>query len=325
MFELTDTTFIIPIYVESDDRYNNAKSVLSYLNKHFKTNVIIHEFIQKSTKLNFISKLKNLKITHLKEKHDGITYHRTRQLNEMLSLVKTPVVCNYDIDVVLPVSSYIISEYLLKNKIYDVVYPYGFGKFQYQVLSGFDRPKFDTKHNLEDIEVHYLNLERSEYGHCIFFDTEKYRQIGCENENFISYGPEDVERYERCSKLDLKIHRVDNNVYHFEHSRTEFSDHSHKNFINNQKLYDYIKSMSKEKLIKYYSDLDYLEKYNLVNKKTNQKLETKTENKQNKNINTNTVPQIIFNMSSTQAQRCRCGEIKDKVRFNYCQRCGAIF
>jgi hypothetical protein len=48
------------------------------------------------------------------------------------------------------------------------------------------------------------------------------------------------------SKLDLKIHRIDNNVYHFEHSRTEFSDCSHKNFINNQRLYDHIKSMSKE-------------------------------------------------------------------------------
>ena len=34
-------------------------------------------------------------------------------------------------------------------------------------------------------------------GHCVFINTEKYKKCGGENELFIAYGPEDVERYER--------------------------------------------------------------------------------------------------------------------------------
>jgi len=63
--DLRKTTFIIPICIESDDRYNNAKSVLGFLNKHFKTNVIIHELTKDDSKLNFLKSLSNLNISHI--------------------------------------------------------------------------------------------------------------------------------------------------------------------------------------------------------------------------------------------------------------------
>ena len=55
--DLTKTTFIIPICVESKDRYNNAVSVLGFLNKNFKTIVIIHELTKDNSQLDFISSL----------------------------------------------------------------------------------------------------------------------------------------------------------------------------------------------------------------------------------------------------------------------------
>ena len=41
--DLKNCTIIIPVLVEHPDRYNNAKTVLSYINKNFATNVFIYE------------------------------------------------------------------------------------------------------------------------------------------------------------------------------------------------------------------------------------------------------------------------------------------
>ena len=54
MNDLSHTTFIIPIRVESTDRYYNIKAVLGYLNYHFKTNVKIFEVFPKKTRLDFL-------------------------------------------------------------------------------------------------------------------------------------------------------------------------------------------------------------------------------------------------------------------------------
>ena len=50
MINLKNTTFIIPLCIESPDRMNNSKIVLGFLNHHFNTNVIIHEITNNETK-----------------------------------------------------------------------------------------------------------------------------------------------------------------------------------------------------------------------------------------------------------------------------------
>ena len=324
MFNLENTTFIIPLFIESKDRYNNAKTVLGYINKHFKTNVIIHELVKDFTKLDFLDSLSNLNIRHLKEIITDDVYHRTRQLNEMLKIVKTPVVCNYDIDVLLPVETYILSDYLISNSIYDVVYPYGFGKYQYQVDKKFNRRRFTKDFDINFIEEDFLNKERSEYGHCMFFRTEKYKSIGGENEEFISYGPEDSERYERCIRFNLKLHRIKNFVYHLEHSRTKFSDRTHINYENNSKLYESLLKMNNDDFFGYYSNLDYLKKYGF----TVSKIET-NDNDNNKikpEVVEKSQTNIVFNFPvSVPTNRCVCGEPKDTFRFNFCQKCNRLY
>jgi len=317
MFNLENTTFIIPLFIESKDRYNNAKTVLEYLNKHFKTSLIIHEFINDISKLDFLDKLTNLNIQHMTEviTEHGV-YHRTRQLNEMLNLVKTPVVCNYDIDVILPVESYILSQYLLSNSIFDVVYPYGYGKYQYQVDRGFDRKKFNKDFNIKSIENNFLNKEISRYGHCIFFRTDKYKSIGGENEEFISYGPEDSERYERCVRFNLNLHRIEDFVYHLEHSRTEFSNSRHRYYNSNSMLYERIKNMKNDDFTEYYSSLDYIKKYQFSIQQT-----TIVFNFPNP---VNITRQNVYSLR-TIVKSCLCGEPKDTIRYNFCQKCNRLY
>ena len=263
--DLTKTTFIIPVCVESKDRYNNAVSVLGFLNKNFKTNVIIHELTKDDSKLDFISSLKNLKINHIVEVNSLDCYHRTRQLNEMLNIVKTPVVVNYDIDVILPVDSYIESQKLILEGVSDFVYPYGDGEFQREISLSFNRNYFNVNFDLQSIDNKLLKTIRSKYGHCVFADTKKYIKCGGENENFIGWGPEDQERENRFITLKYNVSRVDNLVYHFEHSRTQFSNGSSKYYDLNHKLFDKLLAMDYKTILDYYDNVEYRQKYNKFN------------------------------------------------------------
>jgi hypothetical protein len=354
IFDLSNTTFIIPLYIDTEDRLNNTISVLGFLNKNFNTNVIIHELVDNESKLDFISSLENLNIKHLTEKIEDKNYHRTRQLNEMLSLVKTDVVCNYDIDVLLPVTSYIISEKLLYDNIFDVIYPYGFGKYQVKIeksvnIGGvnleLDRAIFNENYSISNIENELLTNDRSEYGHCMFFRTDSYKSMGGENENFISYGPEDYERFNRCERFNFRIYRIKDYVYHFEHSRTNFSNKENPDFIKNENLFRNLKSMSDKEHLNYYKSQDYIKKYGFKIHKNENKFvhgdmyiihefmknprifKTLPENidKNEEELKKYNTVDIFNSVAVIGRKLCKCGEVINKIDFNFCQRCNKIY
>src|ERR1017187_8584317 len=124
--DLTKTTFIIPIYIESQDRKTNLTITLSYLFKHLDTNVIVLEHDTVSKVPNILKEL-NLenKLTYIFSKNESgnDVFHRTKFLNQMLHCVKTPVVVNYDVDILLKPEVYLECQ----NKILsgsDLIYPY---------------------------------------------------------------------------------------------------------------------------------------------------------------------------------------------------------
>jgi predicted glycosyltransferase involved in capsule biosynthesis len=259
MKDLTDLTFIIPIYIDSTDRLNNVKTILGYLNHNFKTNIIIHELIDNVSTLE-LNSFNNLNINHITEYRNNNNYHRTRQLNEMLNITKTSVVVNYDIDVLLPIDSYIKSYNMINNNDADIVYPYGLGNWQKRVYQSFNREQFNK---LYDIDLISNNIDTwdAAVGHCFFIRTSDYKKAGGENEKFIAYGPEDCERFERFKKINLRIERINDWVYHFEHYRREFSNIENPSFTDNEKLFDYLKSLDRDAIELYYKNIDYIKKY----------------------------------------------------------------
>jgi len=261
MINLKEATFIIPVCIESTDRLNNSITVLGYLNHHFNTNIIIHELVDGETKLPFLNDFKNLNIKHIVEQSNMSTYHRTKQLNIMIDLVETMVIVNYDIDVLLPVDTYVKSVDMILNGDSDVVYPYGDGVYQKRVFINSDRSNFNFNFDLNNIKIGDYDMWNAKCGHCVFINTEKYKKCGGENELFISYGPEDVERYERFIKIGYKVDRVNDFVYHLEHYRTPFSDSNNKFFNENNNLYKKISNMTKEEIINYYNSIEYKNKY----------------------------------------------------------------
>ena len=95
-----------------------------------------------------------------------------------------------------------------------------------------------------------------------FFKRSVYIEGGLENENFKAYAPEDKERYYRFTKMGYHVDRIaDGWVYHLEHARGENSWFSNPHMQSNMSEWDKIQSMSKNNLLQYYSEQEYLKKY----------------------------------------------------------------
>jgi tetrahydromethanopterin S-methyltransferase subunit B len=105
-------------------------------------------------------------------------------------------------------------------------------------------------------------LSNSTIGWTQFVNRESYIDSYMMNENFISWGCEDDEFYYRMSVLGNRIARIDNYVYHLEHSRTHNSWFSNPNFNNNYNLWDTIKKFDKKELVNYYKSQEYYKKRN---------------------------------------------------------------
>jgi len=282
MFNLEELTIIIPVKVESNDRYNNLKVVLGYINNHFKTNVKIIEESPDKPKVDFLSDFINLNIDYKFYCVEGNKpYHRTKYLNEMLFSTTTKVVSNYDSDVFFPVETYINVVNSIINNEYDFVYPYIFGDGQKQLYYSkwYEDPlgkwlyypmyKFTEDWNPSIFESDDIDdkkrvvIQNSECGHSIFANTEKYKEAFGENENFISYGPEDQERLYRFKKLGYRLNWYNDFVYHIEHERTPDSNRENPMFNSNNELFEYIKSLNEKELFEYYKNINYLKKYKL--------------------------------------------------------------
>jgi len=261
MIDLSDTTFIIPVRIESNDRFRNLILSVSYLIKNTNAKIIVMESDKEKNVPVAISKIikENSKysdrLSYIFEFTDKDTFHRTKILNHMLLESNTPIVVNYDCDVILPLGSYQQAAEMCRKE-YDLVYPFSFGENAQLrvVLSSNDFMSF-----LNSFDLKTLNgfSWRAEYGFCQFFKRKSYIDGFMENENFLAYGPEDAERFFRWQKLGYKIGRVNDLIYHFEHSRTPNSDSSNPFMKTNEELFYKLRTMDKEQFVTYYKGQEY--------------------------------------------------------------------
>ena len=274
-YGLDDATFMIPLRIESADRMRNIITTLIYLCRNFRTNISIHELDEESIfKSAVIPQLEQALIpeelamvNHVFEKTTDYTFHRTRLLNDMAIAAQTKVVVNYDSDILLPQLSYIKAvDFILNGYVPEeggkpepvkCVYPYGFGEYQVQCtptdesVSAFINSNF----NYDAFEGQCRKWD-AKYGFCQFFDREEYIRLGMENENFVSYGYEDDERYMRFNSLSNVI-RYNGDILHLEHVRTSNSWFTNPHIEENRSLWERLRAMSKGKLSEYYDNVEY--------------------------------------------------------------------
>ena len=272
MVDLSNATFIIPLRIESADRMRNIITLLCFLLGNFDTNVIVKEVDSEPVfEENVLPQIKefignDINLVHIFEKSDDPVFYRMHILNEMLAMSKTDVVINYDCDVLMPVETYVNAYESILNGACDVVYPYGNGNFQKQV------------HVTDEIVSDFLNndfnlpildkssqVSTSDFGWVQFFNRSVYIEGGMENENFRGSSPEDKERFFRFTTLGYKVRRIDNWIYHLEHSRGANSwpesIRGNPYMAQNFEVWNHLQTLNKQKLKEYYSNQDYLKKY----------------------------------------------------------------
>ena len=207
--------------------------------------------------------------TIVETRKDDEPFHRTRYLNMMLDKVGTNFVCNHDADTLLSSHGLMSSLSFLRFGLADVVYPYERGirsqkrlHFKEAAAPGPLNTLILTGDMSLLLHDDYGILEwPASYGQSIILNTEKYKSVSGENEEFVSWGAEDLERYSRFVRLGLKVARVDAPVVHLEHPRGADSSSLNKAFDKNEKLCQNILEMSTEELQKYYGSIGYRKKY----------------------------------------------------------------
>lgn len=264
-------TFLIPFKIESEDRVRNLITILTYLLSKFDATVLIKEcdyqpkfaqIIEPALVTRF-GKVPD-KLQYFYEEQTQPFFHKTKILNDLLEESKTKVVCNYDVDALLPESSIFKSYEMIEKEISDFVYPYGCGVYQISVK--YNQEIFENFIQ-SDMNLDYLNqhsfLNNSTVGWCQFASRKKYIESFMMNENFYAWGPEDCEFYYRLNFLGNKVDRINDCIYHLEHTRSNDSWFSNPMWQQNTNLWNWIRQQSKESLLKYFNNQDYVKRRNI--------------------------------------------------------------
>lgn len=274
LINLSPCTYIIPIRLESEDRIRNIITCLVYLLDNFKASYIIKEH-DKTSVFNevvlpqleeyFGDDLKQIDIKHQFVQSDDPVFPRQRLINEMIDEVKTPVVVNYDCDVLIDRKGMKDGLSGITHWGGDISYPYGHGNFQRRVRATDELvTKFIENHF--DFEVFYdhSDMWTSDYGWVQFIKKDQWVNLGMENEEFVAYAPEDKERFWRFKKFNKRIYRGQSIIYHLEHSRSPNSWFTNPHMKANQELWEKLEAMDPFQLLKYYTYRPYYDKYSCI-------------------------------------------------------------
>lgn len=253
--DLSDVTFNIPLRFDSPERKENVELVIEYLLHHFDTHILICE---ESRDIMF-AYLQEYGCRYIYLHSHSPHLHRTKCLNLMARKSRTPFICNYDSDVLLPPRQYVEAVELLRRGVYDGCFPYG-GKFYNVSRKDYKTIKDSLSPAVLDEKKCRL-LNRSSIGGALFWNKEQFTAGGMENENFIGWGYEDNELMERFKKLGFTIGRAAGSLFHLDHPRNSVSSFNplkktagyFRNPIlkNNKREYNKVKAMTRAELSDY--------------------------------------------------------------------------
>lgn len=255
--DLKDCYFGIPVKADHKDREENLEMTLYWIRSNFNTTIHITE--QGGNKLMKPPKWDIYSI------HPSSEFHRTAMLNNMAKNCLTnnyKIFINFDCDNICSIMQMLIGAWLIRNNQADVVYPY-MGH-----VARLSRSDWYTKLINSGVDCGIFggnifkgsrNFDPISVGHAIMFDVYKFFEGGAENENFMSYGPEDVERMERFDKLGYRIKRTGGIMYHMDHWCGPDSSGRNPKFGKNYEELERIRKMSREELKKDIRKWDWIQ------------------------------------------------------------------
>jgi hypothetical protein len=220
--DLSDTTFIIPVRIDSIIRLENLLLTIRNIGLHFFTNI----FIIESSPYNngIIRKLLNNKITYIYVKDNDPIFHRTKIINNIVKKIKSKIIGVWDSDIIIDYKQILDAVEHIRNDNYQISFPYD-GHFY--DISFILRKYYIIHRNLSFLQknINKMNLIYSSenranaVGGAFLVSTNEYKESGMENIDFYGWGIEDGERYFRWTNLGYKIYRSKGNLFHLTHPR----------------------------------------------------------------------------------------------------------
>lgn len=248
--DLRDITFFILVRLDSIERLENTIVVANDLAKHFDTNIYVLEAANYCDEM--LKQALNKKIRYRFVEDKDPVLHKTMYYNRMVKECDTPFFSIWDTDTV--VDKYVIADVFerLRNGAAEIAFPYN-GVFM--DTSAIIRELYLKKRNVKMLYRHVNKMERLYdqpiVGGAVFFNKEKFFEIGMDNETHYGWGNDDYDRFYRAKNYGLKMYNTDNCLFHLSHPRnvnSYFSSNIQK-YISTDELYK-TESSSKEDIIR---------------------------------------------------------------------------
>jgi hypothetical protein len=255
--DLSDVTFTVPVAYDHEHRAENLNMLLRVMQKNFNTEISVGEAqtAGQEAKFNYLDKPDNHYHSDWYFRFEYKKFHRTRMLNIMARAAQTKFIFNWDADVLIAPIQIFMAVEALRNGA-DMVYPYrwAFARMPREIWFTKIRDYEDIG-MVGDTRFNGMNVgDAVSLGGAVGFNRDSFLKCGGENENFISYGAEDVERNIRFKKLGARVERVaGENLYHMNHYVGPNSCPRHEDFANNDKELKKVRAMSTDELNKYIS------------------------------------------------------------------------
>jgi predicted glycosyltransferase involved in capsule biosynthesis len=216
--DIKDTTFLIPVRMDSITRLENISLVTHFLLTHFDTNIKILEAAPYNNQL--LGKLLPacVSVTFV-EDWDPI-FHRTNYINRMVKACSTPYLAVWDSDVLISSSQITKSVKLLRSNKADFIYPY---EKDFLDVTPILRELFVRTQNLDILKKHAGKMKKmylpEPVGGAFFANRTAYMESGMENETFYGWGREDGDRINRWKILGYVYKRIQGPLFHLTHDR----------------------------------------------------------------------------------------------------------
>lgn len=221
--DLMDTTFVIPVRIDSPSRRENIECIVKYISMYFNTNVLIVES-------DFHQKIDPNSIPPTYQyffRQDSSPFlHRTHINNWMVSQSSSPYVALLDCDAVIPPLQIANAVEMLRTNKASMVLPYDGDFRSVDLLCKTLFTRMLDPNLLTSNHGKFVSSGKRCMGGCVIVNRRDYINAGMENEYFASWGPEDQERVKRMKNLGYAVSTTFGSLYHLSHERKENSSYA---------------------------------------------------------------------------------------------------
>lgn len=256
-YNLNELDIVLVVKINNEERLSNLKTVIEFLNYHFKNKIYIFEYDYKS-KIDFNGNYHKILI-----KPQTNYFKRNLVQNIAYTYLNNKIILNLEADVLLdPKSIHDSYHSVLENKK-QLNLPFDGVPIWLNEIATI---KYKSDKILPEMWKNYYNIENyleksyhpnitksiSEHpGFCYMINFEVFKSIGLENSNMTGHGWDDIERIIRSRTLGLKINYGNGVAYHLYHTRSKSKDNWYKSDNTNHNECVKVANMNYEQLQQY--------------------------------------------------------------------------